>query len=1043
MKQLFVYFFVLCLTFIVGGIPEASANNTVTINVNDNHTNKDITKDIFFIEGFQDVEWPWQITKKAKWAQYNQDPKTFFNISNNAFSKWFQFDIRNSSGDKQNLFLYIDSHFLQNIDIFIFEKNGALQRVWHTGLSRGLGSKPYPTSNYAFPLELSNHEVKKVYVHVSADFNSQIAFKLYSDIKFRRIDTVEKIVNGVVLGITFLMFIYTFLLFLFLRERKYIYYSVFAFSIFVCIGLTGSYLTLFPYLTFGYDESLFRIYMIANVCSLWGLLYSCFEFFNASYGKKKQKHYSSSKLRKYLALLVRILGINFSTKSNFGISVISITIVYTMVMLSVFSVPTAFLQSYVIALFMLLWGVYYIFVSLIKKNFLQFGYVVAIVLFLTGNLLSGLRFTNLISNSFLLVTPFYVVSGTIVIVVLLSLTYTTYREKRKKVLANNISRTRKRRYLEVVKYASEGMFSVTMEGGFKQVNPAFLKILNFETDKDLFNTFGSNFHDICENPRDFEELVSKLLDEASNGKEFTASADNKTKRKILNKLSHKMVGFSSNDKIVTSEIRLKTNSSDNKVITCNVKLRFSVDLDFNIGNSFGTDIVIIEGEISDLTLELERQSKLSYMQYHDGLTSLYNRNFMNKTLYSIIKEKYAKEGEDNIELPYGNNYLCFICINNLKSVNDSLGREAGDKYLKNIAKFIKEHSSENYKAVSLNSNEFAVIMEDSYIDQTLAFVEKLRIDLASLRFDYKGNVLGVSANIGVVDIAESKGSLSRLLTLADVTCEASKKKGSNVVLFYNSDLNPNVDFNNDVSINTMLYKAYDNKNVSYIKQNIFSSNKSKTVTAVELSACIQDENQKTYELAKLNRSLISGNLIAKFDEFNIENIIKLYSKDNSLKDLELIFVKFNYDTISDFYFKNEIINKLKTNCDLCQKLCIVINEDAINKNSSNVKDFVVRFKELGIKIATEFLGQTGIASFYFQQALGVDFVIIDIDELPMFEEDSKVELILESFVNLAKKLGIKTVIKNVNTEDIYKKVSVYKSDLLQGEYFSKPEKLKV
>ncbi len=77
MKQLFVYFFVLCLTFIVGGIPEASANNTVTINVNDNHTNKDITKDIFFIEGFQDVEWPWQITKKAKWAQYNQDPKTF------------------------------------------------------------------------------------------------------------------------------------------------------------------------------------------------------------------------------------------------------------------------------------------------------------------------------------------------------------------------------------------------------------------------------------------------------------------------------------------------------------------------------------------------------------------------------------------------------------------------------------------------------------------------------------------------------------------------------------------------------------------------------------------------------------------------------------------------------------------------------------------------------------------------------------------------------------------------------------------------------
>jgi diguanylate cyclase (GGDEF)-like protein/PAS domain S-box-containing protein len=81
---------------------------------------------------------------------------------------------------------------------------------------------------------------------------------------------------------------------------------------------------------------------------------------------------------------------------------------------------------------------------------------------------------------------------------------------------------------------------------------------------------------------------------------------------------------------------------------------------------------------TDITRLQHYVEQLKYQSFHDPLTGLYNRNFLEKEL-----ERYNK----------GRDYpICILSIDmdGLKLVNDSFGHEYGDEHLKNSARLLKE-----------------------------------------------------------------------------------------------------------------------------------------------------------------------------------------------------------------------------------------------------------------------------------------------------------------------------------------------------------------
>lgn len=133
----------------------------------------------------------------------------------------------------------------------------------------------------------------------------------------------------------------------------------------------------------------------------------------------------------------------------------------------------------------------------------------------------------------------------------------------------------------------------------------------------------------------------------------------------------------------------------------------------------------------------KQKEQLQYLSYIDSLTQMYNRNKYVEVLHGQQKEPFEDTG------------AAYIDLNGLKAVNDKLGHEAGDEFIRRAAKVLLEVFGG--QAFRIGGDEFVIIC--SHIDEA-EFNEKM------LELSNKMQQNNVSASVGRVwkkdhiDIAE-------------------------------------------------------------------------------------------------------------------------------------------------------------------------------------------------------------------------------------------------------------------------------------------------
>jgi len=130
--------------------------------------------------------------------------------------------------------------------------------------------------------------------------------------------------------------------------------------------------------------------------------------------------------------------------------------------------------------------------------------------------------------------------------------------------------------------------------------------------------------------------------------------------------------------------------------------------------------------------QLERENKILKEEIEslqkDFLTGTYNRNFLDKVLNEEYKVKL-----NNCKNWFYNVYL--VDLNNLHTINRQNGYEAGDKYIKESIKYIKEifdKENASYRIYRIGGDEFLII------SQPYDFIElnKLKSDNYEIAHSY-------------------------------------------------------------------------------------------------------------------------------------------------------------------------------------------------------------------------------------------------------------------------------------------------------------------
>lgn len=127
---------------------------------------------------------------------------------------------------------------------------------------------------------------------------------------------------------------------------------------------------------------------------------------------------------------------------------------------------------------------------------------------------------------------------------------------------------------------------------------------------------------------------------------------------------------------------------------------------------------------------LSKEDKLKFL---DPMTSLKNRNYLNKNIYNW---------DDNVIFPQS---MVVLDVNNIKEVNDKLGREAGDEIIKKVASILINNQLENTDIIRSGGDEFLIYMIGYDEKKVVEYVKLLLKEMKKIP-----NSLGIEAGYSMI-----------------------------------------------------------------------------------------------------------------------------------------------------------------------------------------------------------------------------------------------------------------------------------------------------
>ncbi|BCR36270.1 GGDEF domain-containing protein [Mariniplasma anaerobium] len=147
--------------------------------------------------------------------------------------------------------------------------------------------------------------------------------------------------------------------------------------------------------------------------------------------------------------------------------------------------------------------------------------------------------------------------------------------------------------------------------------------------------------------------------------------------------------------------------------------------------------------------------------YQDPLTRLFTRETLKKHLDMLNNQS--------------NSYGVYFDIDGFKEINDRLGHQEGDQFLKDLADYFISNWEQNVIYYRLGGDEFFIYVYNHTRDEIIKRAEKLIYDIENL--NDKTKKIGVSASVGIVKVTGDNRNYHSLLDQGDQFMYQSKRKG--------------------------------------------------------------------------------------------------------------------------------------------------------------------------------------------------------------------------------------------------------------------------
>ena len=436
---------------------------------------------------------------------------------------------------------------------------------------------------------------------------------------------------------------------------------------------------------------------------------------------------------------------------------------------------------------------------------------------------------------------------------------------------------------------------------------------------------------------------------------------------------------------------------------------------------------------SDISREYEMIKKEKWLSTHDNLSGFFNRSTFFKEMEDILQNELIVS-----------RYLVCTNIKNFKMFNDRFGSEEGDKVLKKQAAALLELLScvSDGKVVDGSKSGDCIVGRTSG-DRFALLVRKDSFDLewfcGKLREVQNSDGIGkykLRVLLGIYEITEDSlftESVYSMYDKANLAIKNVSDEVSNMVYFYDSALMEQL--KHERKIIGMFESALENGEFCMFLQPQVSSRTKRAVGAEALVRWVSKNGM--VPPGEFIPVLENASLIHRLDRFIWEEAAKKLAEWKS-KGIDL-YIAVNI-SVKDFYYLDlygeftSLVEKYGINP---VNLKLEITETVLMHDLKIHSEILSKLRAYGFFIEMDDFG-SGYSSLSMLKSIKMDILKIDMAFLKKSKNPDRSKTIIESIINMAKKLGMKIVTEGVEENQHVKFLTDAGCDIFQGYYYSCP-----
>jgi diguanylate cyclase (GGDEF)-like protein/PAS domain S-box-containing protein len=424
-----------------------------------------------------------------------------------------------------------------------------------------------------------------------------------------------------------------------------------------------------------------------------------------------------------------------------------------------------------------------------------------------------------------------------------------------------------------------------------------------------------------------------------------------------------------------------------------------------------------QGVVRDITARHERERRLLKLAKYDPLTGDMNRAQLTEALTATLEAAVRFRGSCGFLL---------VSIDNLGRLNEAYGFDAAEEVIAKVAKRIRARLRGKDHLGRFSGNKFGVVLTSCTGDELTVAAERLLAGVRDETIATSAGTVAVTATIGGVAAPRHARTVPEMYSRALDALHLARAKRHGSFMAYRPNVERDAMRRDVMRATDEIVAALNERRVTLAYEPVVNAN-TRVAAFYECLMRMRRADGGVIHAQDIVPVAERVGLIRMLDHRMLELVVNELAEAPALQ----ASVNVSPDSAIDPNWWLGLGAMLRANRGAAERLIIEITETAAIQDLDDARGFVTRVKDLGCRIAIDDFG-AGHTSFRNLRKLGVDIVKIDGAFVQNMMKSDDDRAFVQTLMDLARRLGLKTVAEWVQDEEAAKALSDWGCDYLQG-----------